>query len=295
MAVSSSRYLLALEPDPLLLSHFTLKRKRNGDYYSQFFELGRQQHHTHIHPSKTITRRSKMIIKELVHSDRVNDQPLASIVLSAAASSRKRDRCDAPENSCSCSAANNDGDDQDCKLFRSRKRVNSAVLNNVSTTTLSESRDEISDGDDEELEDLLLMHRTAVFRELPESPYSLHFKDAEEDEEGLSPSFIGAHPTILRAKIINEDSSTDYIDPPEMSSSSYTHHAYEGEDSILCELDETTSDSYVSRGTVGEDTVCLREQPEWFPGSARPFSWTLPKKGTEPLFTSVQREISKTK
>lgn len=240
-----------------------------------------------------------MIIKQLVNSDRVvNNQSLASIVLSAAASSRKRDRCDAPESNISSSSSaandNDDGDDQDCNSFRSRKRVNSSVFN-VSATTLSESRDEISDGDDEELEDLLLMHRTAVFREQPESPYPMHIKDVEEEEEGLSPSFIGAHPTILRAKTINEDSSTDYIDPPEMSTSSHTHHTYEGEDSMFSELDETTSESYASRGSAGEDTASAREQPEWLSGPPRPFSWTLPKKGTEPLFTSVQKEFSKRK
>jgi len=235
-----------------------------------------------------------MVIKELVHSDRVNNKSLSSIVLSAA-SSRKRDRCDAPESSSSCNATNSDDDDQDCSFFRSKKRVNSSVFNVSASATLSESREDISDGDDEELQELMLMHRTAVFREqrqLPETPYSMHFKDVEEDEEGLSPSFIGAHPTILRAKTITEDSSTDYIDPPEMSSR--THHTYEGHDSVFSELDETSSESYESRG-LGEDTVNEREQPEWLSGSARPFAWTLPKKGSVPLFTSVQRELSKRK
>jgi len=231
-----------------------------------------------------------------VHSDRVNNKSLASIVLSAA-SSRKRDRCDAPESSSSCNTTNSDDYDQDCSFFRSKKRVNSSVFNvSAAAATLSESREDISDGDDEELQELMLMHRTAVFREqrqLPETPYSMHFKDVEEDEEGLSPSFIGAHPTILRAKTITEDSSTDYIDPPEMSSRSH-HTTYEGHDSVFSELDETSSESYESRG-LGEDTVNEREQPEWLSGSARPFAWTLPKKGSVPLFTSVQREISKRK
>ena len=237
-----------------------------------------------------------MVIKELVHSDRVNNQSLASIVLSVA-SSRKRDRCDAPEcSSSSCSSANNnDGDKQDCSLFRSTKRVNSSVFN-VSEATFSESREDvISDGDDEELEELLLTHRTNVFREqrqLPETPYSMHFKDVEEDEELMSPSFIGAHPSILRAKTIDEDSSTDYIDPPEMSS--HHSHSYDDKDLLLSELEDTSSESYKSRG-VGEDTSSEREQPEWLSGSTRPFSWTLSKKGTEPLFTSIQREASERK
>jgi hypothetical protein len=234
-----------------------------------------------------------MVIKELVHSDRVSNQSLASLVLSAA-SSRKRDRCDAPECS-SGSATNNDGGDQDCSFFRSKKRVNSSVFC-MPAATHSERREDISDDDDdEELEELVLTYRTTVFREqrqLPETPYSMHFKDEEDDEDGLSPSFVGAHPTILRAKTINEDSSTDYIDPPEMSSR--VHHTYEDQDLLLSELDETSNESYESRG-VGEDSVSEREQPEWLSGSSRPFAWTLPKKGTEPLFTSVQRESSNKK
>lgn len=234
-----------------------------------------------------------MVIKELGQSDRVN-QSLASIVLSAAAS-RKRDRCDAPE-SIGSSAANNDDDDQDYS-FRSKKRVNSSIFSMPAAAVFSERREDISDDNDEELEDLMLMYRTTVFREqrqLPETPYSMHcFNDEEEDEDGLSPSFVGAHPTILRAKTINEDSSTDYIDPPEMSSRThYTTH--EGQDLLFSEKDETSNESYESRG-AGEDSVSEREQPEWLSGSARPFAWTLPKKGTEPLFTSVQREISNRK
>jgi hypothetical protein len=234
-----------------------------------------------------------MVIKELGQSDRVN-QSLASIVLSAAAS-RKRDRCDAPE-SIGSSAANNDDDDQDYS-FRSKKRVNSSIFSMPAAAVFSERREDISDDNDEELEDLMLMYRTTVFREqrqLPKTPYSMHcFNDEEEDEDGLSPSFVGAHPTILRAKTINEDSSTDYIDPPEMSSR--THHTtHEGQDLLFSEKDETSNESYESRG-AGEDSVSEREQPEWLSGSARPFAWTLPKKGTEPLFTSVQREISNRK
>lgn len=239
-----------------------------------------------------------MVIKELVHSDRVNNQSLASIVLSVT-SSRKRDRCDAPESSSSssssCSSAGtNNVDTQDCSLFRSNKRVNSSIFN-VSEASLSESReDTISDGDDEEVEELLLMHRTNVFREqrqLPETPYSVHFKGVEEDDEGLSPFFVGAHPSIARAKTIDEDSSTDYLDPPEMSSS----HSYDCKDLLISELAETSSESYYKSRGVGEDTASEREQPEWLSGSARPFSWSLSKKGSEPLFTSFQRKASERK
>ena len=236
-----------------------------------------------------------MVIKELVHSDRVN-QSLASIVLSAA-SSRKRDRCDAPESSCG-SGSTNGGDDQDCSFFsrRSKKRCINSSLFSMPATTYAEGREDISD-DDDELEDLALMYRTTVFREqrqLPESPYSTQlFKEEEDEDDGLSPSFVGSHPTILRAKTIHDNSSTDDIDPPEMSSR--THHPHEeGQDNSFIELhDETTSESYESRG--GEESVSEREQPEWLTGSARPFVWTLPKKETEPLFSSVQREISKGK
>eukprot|EP00573_Skeletonema_grethae_P013110 CAMPEP_0201700394 /NCGR_PEP_ID=MMETSP0578-20130828/28278_1 /ASSEMBLY_ACC=CAM_ASM_000663 /TAXON_ID=267565 /ORGANISM="Skeletonema grethea, Strain CCMP 1804" /LENGTH=222 /DNA_ID=CAMNT_0048187427 /DNA_START=49 /DNA_END=714 /DNA_ORIENTATION=+ len=222
-----------------------------------------------------------MVIKELVHSDRVNNQSLASIVLSVT-SSRKRDRCDAPvSSSSSCNSASSNDADQDCSLFRSNKRVNSSVFN-VSQATLSESReDTISDGDDEEVEELLLMHRTNVFREqrqLPETPYSVHFKDVEDDEEGWSPFCVGAHPSISRAKTIDEDSSTDYTDPPEMSSS----HSYDGKDLLISELAETSSETYYKSRGAGEDTSSEREQPEWLSGSARPFSWTLSKKGSEP-------------
>lgn len=225
-----------------------------------------------------------MVIKELVHSDRVSNQSLASIVL-AVTSSRKRDRCDAPESSSSsCSStSNNDSDKQDCSLFRSSKRFNSSVFN-VSEATLSESREDTTSDGDEELEELLLMHRTNVFREqrqLPETPYSVHFKDVEDEEEGWSPFCVGSHPSIARAKTIDEDSSTDYTDPPEMSS----NHSYDGKDLLISELAETSSDSYYKSRGVGEDTASEREQPEWLSGSARPFSWTLSKKGSEPLFT----------
>jgi len=228
-----------------------------------------------------------MVIKELVHSDRVNNQSLASIVLSAP--QRKRNRCDAPQSS-SCSD-NDDG--QDCSFFRSKKRVYSSVFS-MPAVTLSERREDTSDDDDEELEELVFTYRTTVFREqrqLPETPYSMPFKDEEDDEDGLSPSFVGAHPTILRAKTINEDSSTDYIDPPEMSSRT---HTYDDQDILLSELDETTNESYEFRG-VCEKSVRGREQPEWLSGSSRPFAWTLPKKGTAPLFTSVRKEISNRK
>jgi hypothetical protein len=107
-----------------------------------------------------------------------------------------------------------------------------------------------------------------------------------KDDEGLSPSYVGSHPTILRAKTINDNSSAaDDIDP---------HHSHEDQGVEFSELDETSNESYESRG--GEE-CSEREQPEWLIGSApRPFAWSLPQKGTtQPLFTSIQREISKRK
>ena len=228
-----------------------------------------------------------MVIKELVHSDRV-DKSLASIVLSAAPS-RKRERYDAPESSSSC---NGSGDDQDGSFFKSRKRHHNSLFS-LPATTYSEGREDnvsIDDDDDEELEDLARIYRTTVFREqrqLPETPYStLFMKDYEDDDEGLSPSYVGSHPTILRAKTINDNSSAaDDIDP---------HHSHEDQGVEFSELDETSNESYESRG--GEESS-EREQPEWLIGSApRPFAWSLPQKGTtQPLFSSIQREISKRK
>ena len=231
-----------------------------------------------------------MVIKELVHSDRV-DESLASIVLSAAPS-RKRERYDAPENSSSSSNGNR-GDDQDGSFFKSRKRHHSSLFS-LPATTYSEGREDndvsIDDDDDEELEDLARIYRTTVFREqrqLPETPYStLFMKEDEDDDEGLSPSYVGSHPTILRAKTINDNSSADDdIDP---------HHSHEDQGVEFSELDETSNESYESRG--GEESS-EREQPEWLIGSApRPFAWSLPQKGTtQPLFSSIQREISKRK
>lgn len=227
-----------------------------------------------------------MVIKELVHSDRV-DKSLASIVLSAAPS-RKRERYDAPESS--SSSINGSGDDQDGSFFNPRKRHHSSLFS-LPATTYSEGREDndvsIDDDNDEELEDLARIYRTTVFREqrqLPETPYSTFFmKDDEDEEEGLSPSYVGSHPTILRAKTINDNSSADDIDPH--------HHCHEGVE--FSELDETSNESYESRG--GEESS-EREQPEWLIGSApRPFAWSLPQKGTPPLFSSIQREISKRK
>ncbi len=222
-----------------------------------------------------------MVIKELVHSDRV-DKSLASIVLSAAPS-RKRERYDSPESS--------SGDDQDGSFFKSRKRHHHSLFS-LPATTYSEGREDnvsIDDDDDEELEDLARIYRTTVFREqrqLPETPYSTLFMKDDEDNEGLSPSYVGSHPTILRAKTINGNSSAaDDIDP---------HHSHEDHGVEFSELDETTNESCESRG--GEESS-EREQPEWLIGSApRPFAWSLPQKGTtQPLFSSIQREISKRK
>lgn len=223
-----------------------------------------------------------MVIKELVHSDRV-DKSLASIVLSAAPS-RKRERYDAPESS---SISNGSGDDQVGSLFKSRKRHHNSLFS-LPATTYSEGREDnvsIDDDDDEELEDLARIYRTTVFREqrqLPETPYSTLL----DEDEGLSPSYVGSHPTILRAKTINDNSSAaDDIDP---------HHSHEDQGVEFSELDETSNESYESRG--GEESS-EREQPEWLIGSApRPFAWSLPQKGTtQPLFSSIQREISKRK
>ena len=229
-----------------------------------------------------------MVTKELVHGDRV-DQSLASFFISAT-SSRKRDRCDVnvTENSNNTTACGNIADNSN-SLFRSKKRFNSAENNVLKATAHSESREDISDDDGEELEELALLYRTTIFREqrqLPESPYSLRYNGEDENEKGFSPASIGAHPTIMRAKTINEDSSSDYIDPPDMTSSR-SYDFYECQESG-CGEENAAYQKYQKRG-VGEDT---RDEPEWLSGPHSHVSWSLPKKGAEPLFTSFQRDSS---
>lgn len=222
------------------------------------------------------------MIEELVHSDRLN-RSLASIVLSAAPT-RKRDRCDAKGGSGST------GGDGDCSDFKSKKRFNSSGFS-VPESKYIENREDISDDDCYyEVEDLALIYRPAVFREQRqlESPHFKYFSKEDEDEEdGLSPSFVGSHPTISRAKTI-KDSSTDSKEPPEILS--HALHTQDDLDIEFIDLDEISSERNEARG--GEDSVNERERPEWLLGSSRPFVWTLPKKGAEKLF-SVKSEIMK--